>query len=295
MKRHFGLWLLAAMLLITTGCSTTEPNHSQNQQPVQAIAPDVPGDLTYQDVLQKGGAVRAVAMPDGRKIWLGTNAGLYTSANDGLWALTFKQLEQADVTGWFVNPKQPKQIFVAGNGFVKRSNDQGKSWEDVMEGLPASPDIRSFFGRFNQDQAELFAFVSGGGVYRSTDNGDHWALWLPLDQEVYAADFNPSDQRIYVATQYGLLYQEDQTWKTEPTGDAEQIYSVAVNKQDHTLYIATERGILQKQQEGWKRISAPSPERLIMIASGMGNFELVGIGESAFIYTFSNGKWSKLE
>ncbi|MEJ8546719.1 hypothetical protein [Brevibacillus borstelensis] len=286
---QWGMILMAWALL--AGCS--ESGRSKPvQPPVTAAA--VPGDLTYQDVVQKGEVVHNLSMtPDAQHIWVGTHAGLYHSTGGGAWGSLSTELEQEDVTGWFVDPNNPQRIFAAGNSGVLQSTDGGKKWSKVGKGLPEPADIRSFAGIREGDQIRLFAFVTGEGIYQSSNAGKDWSLWLPLDQEVYAMDYDPMENRLYVAAQFNLLYHEDGQWKTEVVPNAQQVYSLTVDRTSGILAVATDRGIMEKIDGIWQQLDAKSPETLIVIAPGAGEYRWVGIGESAFVYTLSNGKWKK--
>lgn len=292
-----GIWRLGAFLLFVAalaGCGMEQAMTKQHSAPVTAAG--LQGNLSYQDVLEKGETVHNLAMTaDAKRIWVGTHAGLYSSSSSGLWGEISPELGNVDVTGWFVDPQNPKHMTIAGNSGVMRSTDGGKKWEKIGKGLPDLPNIRSMTGIREGEQIRLFAFVSSEGVYQSTDAGEHWKLWLPLDQEVFAMDYSPQDQHIYVATQYGLLYNQKDMWETESLPGVEQVYSTAVDKRNGALYAATEQGIMQKLGGEWKLIDAKAPEKLIAIAAGEGDYQLVGIGESAFVYSLSNEKWSKWE
>jgi photosystem II stability/assembly factor-like uncharacterized protein len=286
-------WSVGLILLaLVAGCAEDEQTKPISPAPVTAAA--LPGDLTYQDVLQQGEVVHNLAMTaDAQHIWVGTHSGLYSSVGGGLWALLSPELEQEDITGWFIDPEQPAHMYAAGMNGVKRSTDGGKSWKEIGAGLPPSPNIHSFTGIRDGEQVRLFAFVTGEGIYQSNDGGEQWKLWMTLDQEVYAMDYHPDEKRLYVATQYGLLFDHNGQWETESVPGVEQIYSLAVDRRDGTVAVATEDGIYQKADGEWRPLSARAPERLIVIAPGTGNYQLVGIGESAFIYALSDGKWSK--
>lgn len=279
------------VLSLLMGCSDGERNEPV---PPQVTAASLKGDLTYQDVLEKGETVHNLAMTaDGERIWVGTHAGLYSSAGGGLWGLISTQLEQQDIVGWFIDPENPDQIIVAGNEGVLRSQDGGKEWASIGTGLPTPADIRSFAGIREGEQIRLFAFVSSEGIYQSTDGGENWSLWRPMDQEVYAMDFDPEQNRLYVAAQFSLLYHEDGQWKTEVLPQAQQIYSLSVDKRTGILAVATEQGIFEKEHGEWRALDARAPENLIMISTGVGDTKWVGIGESALIYKLANNRWTK--
>lgn len=279
------------VLALLVGCSDSERGEPTSSSVVAAA---LPGDLTYQDVLEKGETVHNLAMtPDTGRIWVGTHAGLYSSADGGMWGLVSPQLEQQDITGWFVDPQDTQRIIAAGSEGVWRSQDGGKTWSSIGKGLPTPANIRSFAGIREGEQIRLFAFVSGEGIYQSVDGGMNWSLWQPMDQEVYAMDFNPEENRLYVAAQFSLFYNEDGEWKTEPLPQAQQIYSLSVDRRTGVLAAATEQGIFEKVDGEWRLLDARAPEKLIVIAQGAGDAKWVGIGESALIYKLTRERWTK--
>lgn len=279
------------VLALMAGCGDSGQS---KPAPPSVTAAALKGDLTYQDVLEKGETVHTLGMTaDAQQIWVGTHAGLYSSTPGGLWSLLSTQLEQQDIAGWFVDPNDPRHIFAAGSEGVLRSTDGGKQWTSIGTGLPTPADIRSFAGIREGEQIRLFAFVSGEGIYQSVDGGEQWRLWEPMDQEVFAMDFNPAENRLYVAAQFSLLYNEDGEWKTEVLPGAQQIYSLSVDRRTGVLAVATEQGVFEKAKGEWRLLDARSPEKLIMISSGEGDIQWVGVGESALIYKLADDKWTK--
>lgn len=286
---QWGMIMMTWALL--AGCGESGRNTSV-PPPVTAAA--TPGDLTYQDVLQKGEVVHNLSMtPDAQQIWVGTHAGLYSSAGGGLWGALSPELEREDVTGWFVDPDNPEHIFAAGQSGVISSRDGGKKWIRLGKGLPQPAEIRSVAGIREGEQLRLFAFVAGEGIYQSSNAGKEWKLWLPLDQEVYAMDYDPVEHRLYVAAQFSLLYHEEGQWKTEAVPHGQQVYSLTVDRVNGVLAVATDQGILEKVDGEWQELHAKAPEKLIVIAPGAGDYKWVGIGESAFVYALSGDKWMK--
>ena len=159
--------------------------------------------------------------------------------------------------------------------------------------MPVPAEIRSFTGIRQGEKIRLFAFISGEGIYQSVDKGENWSLWQPMDQEVYAMDFNPEENRLYVAAQFSLLYNEDGQWKTEVLPEAQQIYSLSIERRTGVLAVATERGVFEKVKGEWRLLDARAPEKLILIASGEGKTKWIGIGESALIYKLVDNRWTK--
>ncbi|HBZ82189.1 MAG TPA: hypothetical protein DEP07_17615 [Brevibacillus sp.] len=290
----FRRWGIGAMtMLILSGCSD---GGVVQEKPATSsvIASALKGDLTYQDVLEKGETIHNLAMTsDAAQVWVGTHAGLYSSAGGSLWGLLSPELAQIDVVGWFVDPSDAHHMYVGGSEGVLRTADGGKSWTSSSKGLPEPANIRSFTGVRQGEKVRLFAFVTGEGIYQSTDKGDTWTLWQPMDQEVYAMDFDSNENRLYVAAQFSLLYNEEGQWKTEAIPDAEQIYSLSLNRNTGVLAVATEKGVYEKNDGEWHLLEARSPEKLIVIASGGGDTKWVGIGESALIYKLNGNRWTK--
>ena len=291
--KGFLRWGIGALILtLLVGCSDGSERSKSNPSSVTAAA--LQGDLTYKDVLEKGEMVHNLKMTtDSERVWVGTHAGLYSSADGGLWGLLSPQLEQQAIVGWFVDPDDPHQIIVAGNEGVHLSTDGGKEWTSIGKGLPVPAEIRSFTGIRQGEKIRLFAFISGEGIYQSVDKGENWSLWQPMDQEVYAMDFNPEENRLYVAAQFSLLYNEDGQWKTEVLPEAQQIYSLSIERRTGVLAVATERGVFEKVNGEWRLLDARAPEKLILIASGEGKTKWIGIGESALIYKLVDNRWTK--
>jgi photosystem II stability/assembly factor-like uncharacterized protein len=121
--------------------------------------------------------------------------GIYKSTDAGkTW--TFSGLRDVgQISTVRVHPTNPDLVFVAalGNPFVDspergifRSNDGGKTWKKVLhisdsagaadlEIQPGSPNV--LFACMWHGQRKPWTIISGareGGIYKSTDGGDHW-------------------------------------------------------------------------------------------------------------------------
>jgi photosystem II stability/assembly factor-like uncharacterized protein len=121
--------------------------------------------------------------------------GIYKSTDAGkTW--TFSGLRDVgQISTVRVHPTNPDLVFVAalGNPFVDspergifRSNDGGKTWKKVLhisdsagaadlEMQPGSPNV--LFACMWHGQRKPWTIISGareGGIYKSTDGGDHW-------------------------------------------------------------------------------------------------------------------------
>ena len=281
--------VILIMMAGLAGCGLS--SHPDNPPNSQSSAP-VLGDLTYQDVLEKGGTVHNLGVTKKGIVWVGTNSGLYQSIDGRNWGLVSPQLENRDIVGWFVDPQDPKKIIAAGYTGVMRSVDGGENWAEIGKGLPVPTAIGSFTGYAAGKETYLFAFVSGEGIYRSTDVGENWQLWSPIDQEVYAMDYHPEENRLYAAAQFSLLYSENGEWLAGDLPQAEIIYSLAVNRGTGVLAVVTEQGVYEKSDGEWKLLGAAAPEKLIVVSPGEGETRWVGLGESALIYALKDDIWT---
>ena len=86
----------------------------------------------------------------------------------------------------FVAANSSGHIFakVGEQNLIVRSTDNGISWSEVGEGLPAN--IR--YLEITPDDIIFVSIGGGPGLYRSTDNGDSWML--ALDQNILSGYFS---------------------------------------------------------------------------------------------------------
>ncbi len=288
---------LSLLLVLLSGCQQQlGPKQKGPYLKPPVAAANIQGDLLYRDVLQKGELVHNVGMPGGAKqVWVGTHNGLYVSAEKGLWGLLSPELAKDDITGWAIRPDNPNQIFLGGVGVHKRSTDGGQTWQDSGEGLPEGADIRCLIGADVHGTYTLYAFVTGLGVYQSLDEGEHWQQWQLIDQEVYDMDYSPVEQRLYVVAQNGLYFNEQGKWVKEELPSVDHVFSLAIEQQSGNLFISTNQGIWERKGAKWSKVPLQTPEQMVVISEGTGEHRLVGIGESAFIYTLLNDSWLKWE
>src|SRR5215207_7046719 len=140
-----------------------------------------------------------VALSDPNVVWAGTGSegirsnvstgrGVYRSTDAGA-TWRWMGLQGAGQIGAVrIHPADPRTVFVAavGNAFrpnrergVYRSADGGTTWRKLAGGLP-----QGLFGKSNlavsaADPRRVYALIEaapGGGLYRSDDAGESWAL-----------------------------------------------------------------------------------------------------------------------
>ncbi|HEX7019172.1 MAG TPA: glycosyl hydrolase [Gemmatimonadaceae bacterium] len=170
----------------------------------------VDGGYTWHPVTDKyfGGTVGAIAVypPNPDIVYVGTgewtlrgNAsygdGVYKTTNGGKTWDTLGLADTRQISRVIVHPWNPDIVYVAALGHesgpnpergVFRSKDGGKSWQKVLfvndsvgvsdlEMDPADPDVLyAATWRVKRLPWDLISGGAGGGIYKSTDGGDHW-------------------------------------------------------------------------------------------------------------------------
>jgi photosystem II stability/assembly factor-like uncharacterized protein len=127
---------------------------------------------------------------------------------------------------FWVNPNNTKEIYLGSrSGGFWRTTDEGKTWENTTDTLPASG-VFSIAVNPNDKNDILIAVQQGGnnnshGIYRSNDGGTTWVETnfgptgfnfggLGNNRRIYKIAFHPLvKNRIYVATSIGLYYSTD--------------------------------------------------------------------------------------
>lgn len=156
--------------------------------------------------------------------------------------------------------------FAATNAGVFRSRDGGSTWEPPKSPLDAfSSQSIAISPTFGQDHT-LFAGSADGGVYRSTDAGERWALWARLGQGsgvvALAVAREESGLTIAAATLGEGLFvsKTGREWKACNSGLPDlSIVALALSPdfpRDGIAFVATERG-LHVTSDGcrsWKQV-----------------------------------------
>ena len=175
---------------------------------------------------------------DGVRSNVSIGRGVYKSTDAGQnW--TFMGLRDVGQIGAVrVHPTNPDVVFLSatGNPFMRnddrgifRTKDGGKSWEKVLfisdstgaadvEFMPGNPDV--VYAVMSRIERKPWTIISGareGGIYKSTDGGDHWTRLsngLPSELigkgNIAVTAANP--QRVYLlyeAKPGGGLYRSD--------------------------------------------------------------------------------------
>lgn len=142
------------------------------------------------------------AQPD--HVWQQNHCGVFYS-DDG--AATWRKVSSPDDgvhfgfpiavddqdgrTAWVVPGKaDSERVTVAGSLFVARTNDGGKSWTQLREGLPQAHAYDVVYRHALSSKKQCVAFGSTtGNLYVSDDRGDHWQTAANNLPPIYSVRF----------------------------------------------------------------------------------------------------------
>ncbi|PWL38872.1 glycosyl hydrolase [Flagellimonas aquimarina] len=171
-------------------------------------------------------------------IWVGSDDGLVHLTQDGgdNWSnVTPRGLKESIINVVEPSPHDPATAYIAVAGYklndftphIYKTNNYGKSWEKIVDGLPEDTFARSV--REDPDRKGLLYAGTETGVFVSFNDGK---LWLPLQNnlpEVPITDLRVKRQDLVVATQGRAL------WILDDLTPLHQITD-EVAKKDYFLY-----------------------------------------------------------
>lgn len=160
--------------------------------PGQSDPDEADGQNSMQRPGQRGGAIESFSPSsvDGGVIWVGTNNGLVKVTRDHgkTWEdVSIPKLphgEQSDISAIDSSHTDPATAYVAidthNTGDYKpyfyRTHDFGKTWTEIVNGLPTDMPSGSFARVIRADTVQPGLLFAGteSYVYVSFDDGDHW-------------------------------------------------------------------------------------------------------------------------
>lgn len=231
-------------------------------------------------------------------------------------------LQDSEVDGWFVpakyfkvsssrrsiqalsvSPNNPEEIFVGTNLGIYRSQDVGKTWQELKQGL-FNQNIRAFASP--RQSPNIIYAASAGGIFKSENSGDSWSEWLDQasgldDSDVFDIAIHPEDEEhLFAVTAGGLFISDDagESWEYKTVNGKANFQSIrfsAVNS--NTLYLAGFDGVYRSQDSGttWHRVWQDFIDEANTLLSLNTDPEFFYVGNSKGLVTsFNNGRsWVK--
>ncbi len=263
-----------------------------------------------------GGSARAFAADprDHAHLYLGAaNGWIYQSRDGGKkWERLARVGDRDDlvIDSILVDPANPKHLAVGAwvladlnhpDGGLYISNDGGVTWASQAEMRGQS--IRALTNAPSDPKILVAGTLEG--VFRSTDNGEHWERISPKDNaeihEVESLAIDPADPRIIYAGTWHLPWKTTDggsTWTNIKQGIIEDsdVFSIIVDpKQSSVVYLSACSGIYKSEDSGAKfdKVQGiPSTARRTrVLMQDPTNLDTVFAGTTEGLYrTFDAGK-----
>jgi photosystem II stability/assembly factor-like uncharacterized protein len=199
------------------------------------------------------------------------------------------------VGGWVRTITQaPNEKIYAGTGKsngIYRSDDLGITWKNFSTGLNSS----EIYSIVSNKQGMLFA--GGGGVYKSTNEGDNWVEVLSyVLTNTMAIDTNGviivAGMGIYRSTNEGT------TWTNVANNLNTSVYAIGINSYNYIFAACINNGVLLSTNggENWiqKNIGITTPQLLSLTITSDNTLFVGAIGGKIFKSTNNGENWSEV-
>lgn len=167
--------------------SVISPDLTRNDKSKQNVAGepvhhDISSAENYDTILSI-----TISPVDPRVIWVGTDDGLVQVTRDGGKSWTNVTANIAGAPAWArvyqigVSPFDPSEAYVSFDAhmlddrrpYVYKTDDYGKTWQNISGGLPANAPV--YVVREDPNQRGLLVAGTDTGLFYSTDTGGHWS------------------------------------------------------------------------------------------------------------------------
>src|SRR5262245_22342885 len=129
---------------------------------------------------------------DGSTLYAGTNSGVFRSTNDGAsWTAINNGIQFTWTYAVAAIPGASGVTLFAGAGGVLRSTNNGATWTSANNGL-AGFLVQSLVTAPNGSGGTDLYAGSSQGVFRTSDNGDHWTNVTFIASQVAALEATPT-------------------------------------------------------------------------------------------------------
>lgn len=225
------------------------------------------GETWYQSLIASPGIISLAKAPNGHLLG-GSRGRVWRSTDEGLtWSLSNKGLPNGFTTTLAVNTNG--DIFagvryvmgLVGEG-IYRSTDEGKNWICVNNGI-----LNTFINCITVgNNGDVFTATGyyDGGVFRSTDNGDHWNILPVPNNDIIVISTSLSGELIAGARVFPksapMFFSTDQgsNWHLRDSGlSANSIYEIAINNVG-SIFTVTDSGLFVSTNNGnyWRKVNS---------------------------------------
>ena len=169
-----------------------------------------------------------------------------------------------------IDPQRPNVLYAGTTGGVYRSINATQSWEKKSRGMIASDAKMASMAlgvnglAVDPTNSDVVYAGTTKGLYKSTDQGEHWAKIKGSIQNSYvsAIQLDPTQPAtLYLATSDRVQKSEDSgvTWQPKINGlEAVSIRSLQISPRDpQVIYVGTNGGGLYRSAdagESWNRL-----------------------------------------
>ncbi len=180
----------------------------------------------------------AVDPTNASRILLATHDGISKASPDGL-VRRFSR-DDLDFMSLTSHPADPAVLFASGHqksggnfGFMV-SRDAGKTWKTLSTGSATLDDFHQM-DVSRMDPQTIFA--ADGALHVSRDGGNTWEFVAPLPEGLVDLAASPIDRdRLYAATDRGLLYSIDGGTTWQPAHAKRSLVTLVQGAADGTVY-----------------------------------------------------------
>lgn len=221
------------------GVNWTEVNHPEAG--CHALA------LNGSDIFNAVELLGVYRSTDNGESWLTVNNGLPKDPYDSLY---YEMVEDIIVCG--------TSLFVGTYAGVYRSTNNGSSWVEVNNGIPKNPyDTAKYVGvnhlETGGNNLYAFSFNVSKGIFRSTDNGEHWTtINTGLIDNAYISALGVSENSLFAGTRdhISLSTNNGDTWtQTNADMKGSEAHAFAIDGTD--ILVGTGgAGILHSTSDG---------------------------------------------
>lgn len=205
------------------------------------------------------------APSDGDIVYMTAGGHLYKSTDKGnTWSQVDTLQTAKPLKAVVVNSTDSERLYIStGGSGIMKSDDGGVTLVQLKTGLPTQVSA-THISVDPSNQNHYFAFVSGQGIYQSSDKGENWSLYSS-DFEVsssFKSFWHPENANIAYAA-LGNLYRSDDkgiTWENISPSESADFVSFTIHPNDPDIVYAgsySEKKIYKSSNggESWSVIS----------------------------------------